>query len=397
MGNNSSRENQPVMTNQYNGRPYYENNYGNNANDARHAEFNQYANKVYDDTRRQMDFTDPRSSHDSNREFPYYSDSKTWYHPVETSSENPRYVELLVCGSNVSGVPIEGNPNVVKERWAVHNGPATHDCGPNCHCIKEIHDIGPKQTYLDRNSIKAKLDSRELEHILSPTSSEPSEFYRNIIIVEKKMHGGAGNDNDDVDAETSPEDITDSDEQVGSATTTSEMSATSSVPAIGERKVKQTVGDVITDNKLIFDSENMNNSDNNNNNDDEEDEDNQVLEGLDTSEGGYVFGSDITSSDLYKLKDRFFKSETESIGGLSDDNNSDSDSDTDTDSETTENVRIALNNINSRKNSRKGSGKSIFDTEDRNILNLNSTNSTDSTDSTDSYRKRSTRKSHKYA
>lgn len=330
MGNSFSQENKPVTNNKPN--LYY---VDREKFDRDYKLFGDHANNVWGQTRDRI-ILNPEKDYST---FPYITeernDKKYQYDPIVSTEAGPKFVEVIVCrgnlGEEISKHPISGQI-------------PPHDCGPNCNCTKEIIEINGTSNYFNsarKNGLVEKLRSGDMDYIVSPTSSEPHEFYR-----DRTFRGGA-NDNQ-MNMDTSPEDITDSDEQNDTTTTTSEMSSTSSVPSIGESKVSKNNKSAgiskISDNKLIFDSDNKDQ-------DDEDDEDDEELEGLDT-EGGFVLSnSDITTSDLYNLQMRIFRSETET--------------DDDTDSETTENVRRALNNINSRKN--------IFDTEDRKILNMNST------------------------
>jgi len=85
------------------------------------------------------------------------------------------------------------------------------------------------------------------------------------------------------------------------------------------------------------------------------DEDDEALEDLDdVTEDGFLLGqSDINTSDLYRIQNRIFQSETETD-----------------DEETTDQVRQAMKQINDRQSSRKRNP--IYDTEDRQILGMNS-------------------------
>ncbi|BCS83259.1 hypothetical protein QLL95_gp0864 [Cotonvirus japonicus] len=268
------------------------------------------------------------------------------------SSENPKYVEFIVCEKN--------GTNKNNEIYAIHkNGQPYHHCGANCDCLREIFELNNKKIIAPNKSFAERIKSNELDYLLSPTSTESNYFYNGNLVSKTtnnpvNMYGGANND-------TSPDGFSDSD-QNNTTTSDNELSPTSSDPSFGVNKNNVTKNNVIknnklnkskviSDDKLIFDSDKIE--------DDEDDEDDEELEGLDVGENMFS-QSDIDTEDIYKMKKRIFESSN------SRNTDDDSDNDDDSDSETTERVRKAMNRMNSRNK--------IFDTEDRTILDMKSSN-----------------------
>lgn len=110
------------------------------------------------------------------------------------------------------------------------------------------------------------------------------------------------------------------------------------------------------------------------------------VDGEETTEEGFIMEqSDITSSDLYRMQSRIFGSETSTdaatrrVSYTNKWSNSFTDSESD-DKNTTERVRKAMSRINNRNN--------LFDSEDHDILDMNS--------STSQYMKRPVKKNSKY-
>lgn len=394
------------------------------------------ANKLYDRAnknnniyieRRVEIFSDPSRgiSLPYNVEKPSFSSDRN---DQVVTSENPKYIEFVA----------EGMMNDMIEKYAVHKSRPNHECKKNCYCVEDMIDVvdNKKKIYNSNMFNKSVLDSSETSSkdaivrqnntynmlnkaVLSPTSSEPRT--RNIIVELNKsrenkvggncgmsyggnygmsyggncgsmlggncgqmyggncgsmyggncgsMYGGAERKtNGNVHSDTSPDDIASSSEQSDRAfSTTSEMSETSS-PAFPSKK---------TDKKKPV---NKNKSDD----DDEPDIDDDELEGVDdediTTENGFILEqSDIGSSDLYRMQSRVFGSETDDSIDYSRNNKNSRNSDYD-DDEITDRVRNAMDKMNVRNN--------IFDSEDNDILNMNS--------STDKYMKRPTKKNHKY-
>lgn len=332
------------------------------------------------------------------------------------SSENPRYIEFIIC---------KGDAGEFKQKFAVNKSVPYHECKENCPCIEEIVEvIGEK----NRIYKKDKPEENTKFFSLSPTSSEPFDWklYNtnpNMGNMEPRKENGMGTD-------TCPGRITgkcpfgigkcpyangrrcpfsielgpnipgemynsmnhpklmggakkgtgmntskknELTKQIGKAfSTTSEMNETSS-SAIGEKKKKKNKKHLENEDSTTTTSTSTTSTTISTTTDENDEEIEDDLEGLedeeDPEENGFIIEqSDISSSDLYRMQSRIFGSETQSM------------SSTDHKSETTENVRQAMNKMNSRK--------TLFDTEDRNILELNS--------STDEFMKRPTNKNFKY-
>jgi len=247
-----------------------------------------------------------------------------------------------------------------------------------------------------------KMNVEYMPTTLSPTSDDPSNLGQNkyqgtVFRVEKldmptwkqdqPMAGGA-----DMNAETSPEEITDSDDDeqrddIFSAT--SEVSDTATSPVNNKKKDadKKSFDTMAMDDETSIDDEI----------DDDDDDDDEILEGLDDedieAEGFIMEQSDINSSDLYRIQRRIFASETDDED-LDDfdysrknmrKNSRNAINDDDDTSSTTERVRQAINQMNMRDTL---FGSDDFDSEDKDIMNMNS--------STDKYMKKPTRRNGKY-
>jgi hypothetical protein len=343
-------------------------------------------NKIYDDNNKIDTYSDP--SRGIN--MPYITDENAYisrnHGDLLINSENPQYIEFIIYNKkNLCNI---NDLNEKKEKYAVHNSAPDHDCKGNCSCILQSYEIIGKH---NKNSNKYNQYS---DLSVSPTSDElytptqkknyqtfnattSTDMYtpkisnlsatstydvnNNNSKVYKSMFGGANKNNDD----TSPEDITDSDEDNEEFSDTSEMSDTTTSPAFGDKIKKK-----------------LSNNSNENDEDlvDENDTDDEDLEGLDdedVTENGYILeNSEIDTDDLYEMNTRIFSSETDSDNQYNDDDDDDDD--------ITENVRAALN---SRKNNIRN--KNMFNSEDNKILQMNS--------ETDQYMKRPVTKNIKYA
>ena len=269
------------------------------------------------------------------------------YNP--TTSENPKYIEFIVCKGDLH--------DFRREKYAVNKDQPDHECRANCECIEQIIKI---------EKINNKLIMSPLS--VSPTSSEPGRSPKICgAHGRESMQGGA---NVNMTSE-SPEEITDSDEINDEAfSETSDISTTDTTPINKPNPQKKNkkkfsgsndninaddleLEDVVDDDAII---------------DDETDDDDDDLEGIEdediTEDGLIIDQSDISSSDLYRMNSRIFGSET----------------DTENDEEFTEMVAQAMDKANQRK--------TLFDSEDKDILNMNS--------SSEKYTQKRTQKNNKY-
>jgi len=384
---------------------------------------------------------------------PYISDRNAYSDGADIglSSEGPKYIEFIVCKGNLD--------DIVNERFAVHKSQPDHDCGANCECIQQMIEVlGNQGRVMNQPPSCHKHDRNEQGHhhhhqernqnasanmfaslsptsaTLSPTSSEPARNVlnrnqirtnamndtmlmnrnvstnRNATNIDrstirlnpacKPMFGGARRRNENIDSDTSPEEITESEEQTdGAFSATSEMSDTTTSPAL-----KNTKNDK-KNNKKLFDSddedeeETIDTDDLDNNIEDETDDDDEDLEGLDeediTEDGFILEQSDISSTDLYRMQSRLFASETTdnssrnrffTRNSRNNQNNrnrrNNRNNDNYDNNSTTEKVRTAIHRMNSRR------GNDLFDSEDRKIFEMNS--------STDEYMSRPVTRSIKY-
>lgn len=339
-------------------------------------------------------FTDPTNG----TPMPYFSDQRNatanGYDPL-ISTENMTYIEIE-------------DPKGMKT-YAVHRTKPDHECKANCYCIEKILEASNDEEFSifsPTTSEKQKVSKSNIDNIneflLSATSPEPVEPSMilsatspgpvqlvnqtgacSFCFRSSKDHMTGGicsalrkeKNNEQMlggevaEDKTSPEDLTDSEEETDEAfSATSDMSDTMTSPDDDiepkDRKDK---------NKVVVKKENIDDEEVEEDDDDEdinEDED-EILEGIDdediTEDGFILEQSDISSSDLYRMQSRIFRSNTDT-------NRSQDDND-----ETTEKVRRAMNNA-----SRRG----IFDSEERDILNIKS--------SSDDYMRRPARKNNKY-
>lgn len=362
---------------------------------------------------------------------PYISDkdafsSENNYNQI-LSSENPRYIEFIVCN---------GNMEEFIQKFPVGKSTLDHECDGNCRCIEGVIEVlGDKNKIYTKNHNNNFSQTSAEQLTLSPTSSEPYNSIRagnknnnhsgmkSKVVQDKSndqickpimagglacrqpMLGGANNKNNNQN-ETSPEDITESEEETDNIfSTTSEISDTTTSPIFNNKSKNNQTNRKKNSKQEIREETTIDEFDD----DDEDiDIDDEVLEGLDDediTEDGYILEqSDITSSDLYRMQSRIFGSETDTSeynvtnnnarkNGRYNRNNTNNmaenntrkntrnnQNNIDNDDNTTERVRRAINKMNSRN--------TIFDTEDRDILDMNS--------STDKYMKRPTNRNTKY-
>jgi hypothetical protein len=389
----------------------------------------------------------------------YESESKN---DLLTSSENPRYIEFIICKGNLSDI---------HEKYAIHKTTPNHDCRGDCNCIQEtLEVIGNKSRIYDQPSsvlqsispTNAKDYAKDYANVKSckteavqqpqqpqphhhhhhhpsssdiafsptsdesinatqtPTSTDIYKMHERFLQSQNKpvcrpMLGGAiggAKRDESIESETSPEEITDSEEQTeGAFSSTSEMSDTTTSPAFGNKKKDNDKDKNKNKRNTLFTKDNDENEDDENLDLDEDIEeetnvDDEDLEGLDeeeiTEEGFILDQSDISSTDLYKMQSRVFKSDTETpvqsvkFNAMKTNN---AKFNNDNDDETTERVRKAMTRANLRttqtrrtkrtsRTNRSNRSKGLFDSEDANIFRMNS--------STDEYMKRPVNRSIKH-
>jgi len=181
-----------------------------------------------------------------------------------------------------------------------------------------------------------------------------------VTIRSSKQAGGAKNKDEDEEQEDV---FTESDEITEYSPTSDDISTTTTTTESAKKKEKEK--------KKKEKKEEDDDTD-------ETDEDTEDLEGIDeeaiTEDGLILDGSDIHSSDLYRMQSRVFASETDDFAeeGLS------------TESEYTDKVDKAVNMLKKRQKQQS----KLFDTEEKEILNL--------TSSTDEFMKRPSKKNPKY-
>ncbi|XWV26110.1 hypothetical protein QJ857_gp0970 [Tupanvirus soda lake] len=417
---------------------------------------------------------------------PYISDKNAYSEGADIglSSEGPKYIEFIVCKGNLDELINE--KHAVHKSHPGHDCGANCECieqmievlGKQSRVYNQTsqnhkHNYEQKQCkpHHHHREDRNQSDSANMFASLSPTSAtfsptstEPdkNELSKNVfsknqvrtsamndtMLMNKNvsknrneinlnkntmktnplcrpMYGGARR-NENIYSETSPEEITESEEQTeGAFSATSEMSDTTTSPAFKNTKNNK------KNNKKLFDSdedddeeETIDTDDLDNNIEDEiDDDDDEDLEGLDeediTEDGFILEQSDISSTDLYRMQSRLFASETtddsyknksfirnsrnnrgninlrnnNSINNNSRNNNSrnnnyknngrnvNSRNNDNYDNSTTEKVRAAMHKMNSRKNN-------LFDSEDMEIFKMNS--------STDEYMTKPITRSIKY-
>ncbi len=334
--------------------------------DNMYAKADELYGKIFEDDQTLEMYRDPSRG----ISMPYISDKNAYssetIHDTMVSSENPRYIEIVVCKCNGNGSADISERN---EKYAVHKSKPDHDCRGNCNCIQEIIEItGNKRKVYDNKKYKTCAseynysatsddmftpNQKKNNQNFSPTSASLSptstdEFFgaqnRNNMANKNlnqynTMFGGA-------DSETSPEEISDSDEEIEETSDTSEMSDTvSSSVNIGNKKKP-----VVNSNAELTD---------------EDDDDDEDLEGLDDeeiSEDGLALGgsdiesygadyTDVDTNDLYDMYDKDFDDDVNKMQNKIFVSHTDSDNHyNDDDDDFTENVRAALKNVNERKN-----------------------------------------------
>ena len=321
-----------------------------------------YADDIYERIRSKPDadiyveryteiFIDPIKGTAYPYESPRNIGSETSDRRITTiSSENPKYIELIICQSDMN--------ELVKEKFAVNRDIPDHECKGNCECIGKLIKI-------NRSNGKTTLHPLTL----SPTSSEPGKKISSKETCPP-MKGGA-----DKVLTTDSSDDEDEGEKNDMFSETSELVVE---PNKNKNKNKKNQNkknnngdndDLGIDDVDNDDAENIISDDDIEDEPDDDDEDLEGIEDEDITEDGLLFDqSDITSSDLYRIQSRVFGSETDTEDNL------------ESDIGFTEKVEAAMNQANRRKK--------MFDSEDRDILNMNSP--------TDRYLRKPFRKNNKY-
>ena len=348
---------------------------------------------------------------------PYISDRNTYnsdnINDMLTTSENPRYIEFIVCKGNLSDL---------NEKYAIHKSTPNHDCRGDCNCINQMIEVVGNKSRIYRQP-QSHIHEQS-SPVLSPTSIDACDITTDNQTIAatraksannmnnptcKPMFGGQTN-NEDIYSETSPEEITDSDEQTNDVfSTTTEMSDTSTSPGPNNKQKSKKNSLFTTSDEDEGDSDDDDlDTDDSDIIQEETDVDDEDLEGLDeediTEDGFILEQSDISSNDLYAMQSRVFNSNTETPvrktkkavrktkKTIRKKKSNDADDD-----ETTELVRRAIHQANLRhnknnrtsrnsRNSRNNGG--LFDSEDMKIFDMNS--------STDKYMKRPVNRSIKY-
>ena len=389
-----------------------------------HATADRFFDKIWDNS-------NVESYTDKSRgiKMPYISDknlygSETEHNPF-ISSENPAYIDFIVNNNDAD----------IQESYAVNKNIPDHDCKANCHCIKKVTEllsqISNRNDEINlEDTDKIDIDSMNRNLMLMSVTSEdddvgklpnrislrndpgkttlmalknnPDRGSKTVAVnniwsnntrmndaysckihlkggcgcAGKKMAGGANNESDD----TSEDNTDDSNDNMYDSSDTSEDSNYN--PNNGDnkknQKKKKVIGDETSDNDIL-DS-------------DESDDINEELDvdEEDISEDGYVIHSDITSSDLYNLQSKIFESDTEDsdedarnfaqVSRVKKNINKMNDRILDDDDEITEEIRMAMREMNERDQ--------MFDTETREIFRMNS--------DSDHYLKRSLKRNNKY-
>jgi hypothetical protein len=127
--------------------------------------------RVWDDNkniyvnRRMEIFTNPSRG----IEMPYFSDKNAFDSDSRdqlASSENPRYIEFIVC---------KGNMDDFKQKFAVNKSIPDHECKGDCHCIEKMFEFsGDSGRIHKKHQVPRNLSQTSLSQMsLSPTSTEP--------------------------------------------------------------------------------------------------------------------------------------------------------------------------------------------------------------------------------
>ena len=343
MGINNSKHAEQVKNNQTNNQPEYEKQMQDSMI-VKNIESD--TNKLYDDIFR----SEPKIeiiTYQNGLSMPYLVDKNTFNsekYDNYLSSENPKYIELIVC---------KGNMDDFVEKYAINKNTPDHDCGKNCHCIEETYEIVGNDVKIYQKNKYAKNSTESINrNMYSPTSEEPvnkTNMYsptseepvsKNKISIKKYKYNKSNiknntfsptsvdQSNESKYAEFSP---TSADQTDGydytkySPTSTDPITSTKNIHGFlkGGAKKDNIDSSITSENKKKKDddssitSENQkskNNIKGKKNMDDEIDEGDEDLEGLedeDITEDGFMLSqTDITTSDLYNLQANVFRSHT---------------------------------------------------------------------------------------
>lgn len=247
----------------------------------------------------------------------------------QLDSETPHYLEFITC-----------NQGDVNEKFRVHHHTPDHVCQGNCKCIAEMYELR-KSKYQP----VADLDMPSIEFVTATPTIE-----------KKTLHGGKKDDlsptSDDISSTSENEEDDDNNDN--------DFSETSDTDDIKKKK-KQKKNDE-TDDEV-----------------DEDDLDDDIDDESDDANRINFEQSDVSTSDLYEMSKRLFIS---SDGGGDDSDNDTSDNGLDGDDESIERF-ISQNMSRPKRNN-------LFDSEERDILDMNSSSSIRPT------KKMSTRHNSKY-
>ena len=326
------------------------------------------------------------------RVLPYESRNTNFGHNMfeqATTSENPKYVEFIVCNSDLQDI---------RKKYAVNKSmPGPHDAesSENCEYHGELFEMSSEKKASEKMRRPAGLSATssnamsQNQGVFSQTSTaaKPSHLIHGGTCGI--MHAGANNAGP---ADTSPEEILDSDENDKAFSDTSDMTTTTTSPAMPGQKKKQTGETVDEDAGDAGEADEADEAEVEAIIEDETDDDDEDLEDLDdevTEEGLILDQSDISSTDLYRMQSRIFGSETSEFKPETEKEYTDRVEEAmdavERNTKSKSNTRTVSRSGNARKNTRK---RNIFNSEDNEILNMNS--------STDKYMKRPTKKSNKY-
>jgi hypothetical protein len=249
-------------------------------------------------------------------------------------SETPHYLEFITCNQSVSDI---------NEKYRVHHRTPDHVCRGNCKCIAEMYEVR-KSKYQPAED----LDVPSIEFVTATPTIEKKTLYGG----KKDDLSPTSDDDDDVSSTSeNDEDYDNNDDDF------SETSDTDEVKKKKKQKKNNEEDDKVDEDDLDDDI------------DDESDDANRIN----------FEQSDVSTSDLYEMSKRLFVS---SDGGENTDDSDTSDYGLDGDDESVERF-ISQNMSRPKRNN-------LFDSEERDILDMNSSSSIRPT------KKMSTRHNSKY-
>ena len=349
------------------------------------------------------------------------------YNPI-ISSENPRYIEFVVC---------KGNMEEDLERFAVHSDKPNHNCRGNCPCIVETvkvegsRGIGPPSSDFKLRSFVQTYSPTSSEHVdrnngppFSPTSddndrpisrrkgsSRGAEDTSSDIpygmnngqtfsptsddepISRRRVRRGREDTSSDLPHETNYDDLspTSSESILKSKDAVFSPTSRGGTCLVGGKKKKtddDSDGPLDDEDDDDDDDDDVDDDEDENDVDDDDDDevDDEDLDELDKEDGVILEKSDIDTEDIYRIQSRFFESSDEKLTDIEGEGFEDD--------ELTEQVRNAMEarGSTSRKiasgNTRADSRTRMFDTEEADILGM---------DDSENYMKRPIKKNDKYA